>query len=320
MNYTQLGSTDLNVSRLCFGCWQLSPSFWGDINIQHWEQAVHAAVDSGINFLDTADAYGNGYAEEQLGRLMKAENLREKFIVATKFYWNFTDPDARFADTTYDYILSACEASLRRLQTDHIDLYQIHAWDPLTRPEEVARAFSKLKSEGKVRWFGVSNLNPDQMDLYRDHFDVSCLQPPYSLLNRSIEQRELPYCLKHNIGAINYSPLFRGLLGGRYSAESVIEGARASGPMFHGEGLRIITEAVDQAKEMAADLGLTVAQLAIRWTLTHPAITSPIVGVKKPDHILGALKAADEALPQDTWHHVAKLFAKAAADVAALKE
>lgn len=318
MQYTQLGNTDLNVSRLCFGCWQLSPSFWGDIDIKPWEESIRAAVDSGINFLDTADAYGNGYAEEQLGRLMQEEGLREKFIVATKFYWNFTAPDARFADTTYDYIIRACEASLKRLRTDHIDLYQIHAWDPITRPDEVARAFAKLKEAGKVRWFGVSNLNPEQMELYRGHFDISSLQPPYSLLNRTIETRELPYCLHHNIGVINYSPLFRGLLGGRYQADSVIEGARASGPFFHGEGLRLITGAVDQAKEIAASLDLTVAQLALRWTLTNPAITSAIVGVKKPDHILGALKAADDVLSQDSWHHIGNLFAKAVADVAAL--
>jgi len=318
MKTTQLGQTDLNVSRLCFGCWQLSPSFWGDIDIKPWEDAIHAAVEHGVNFLDTADAYGDGYAEEQLGRLMKAENLREKFVVATKFYWNFTDPDSRFADTTHDYIIQACENSLRRLQTDHIDLYQIHSWDPITRPEEVARAFATLKAQGKVRWFGVSNLNPEQMDLYRAHFEVSCLQPNYSLLSRGIEKRELPYCLKNGIGVINYSPLFRGLLGGRYHADSVIEGARASGPLFHGEGLRIITEAVDKAKVLAAELELTMAQLALRWTLTNPAITSPIVGVKKPDHILGALKAADTVLPQDTWHHVAKIFDSALAEAESL--
>ena len=119
------------------------------------------------------------------------------------------------------------------------------------------------------------------MDLYRGHFDLSSLQPPYSLLNRTIETRELPYCLKHNIGVINYSPLFRRLLGGRYHADSDIEGARASGPYFHGEGLRIITEAVDMAKEMAVALDLTVAQLALRWTLTNHAITSAIVGGKE---------------------------------------
>jgi aryl-alcohol dehydrogenase-like predicted oxidoreductase len=153
------------------------------------------------------------------------------------------------------------------------------------------------------------------MDLYRGHFDISSLQPPYSLLNRTIETRELPYCLQHNIGVINYSPLFRGLLGGRYHAGSVIDGARASGPFFHGEGLRLITEAVDQAKEIAASLDLTVAQLALRWTLTNPAITSAIVGVKKPDHILGALKAADDVLSQSDWHRVANLFAKAVAEV-----
>ncbi len=311
MKYTQLGNTDLHVSRICFGCWQLSPSFWGEIALEPWQQSVHAAIDHGVNFLDTADAYGDGYAEEQLGILMKRDGLRDKFTIATKFFWKFTEPCGRHPDTTYEYILRACEDSLNRLQTDHIDLYQIHAWDAITRPDEVARAFHKLKSDGKVRYFGVSNLNPEQMDLYRSHFEVSCLQPAYSLLDRGIEARELPYCLNHNIGVINFSPLFRGLLGGKYTADSTIDGTRANGPLFRGEGLRIMVEAIDKAKEIAADHDLTVAQLAMRWTLTNPAITSAIAGVKKPEHIIGTVKAADDVLSQKVWYQVANLFTEA---------
>lgn len=314
MQYRTLGSTDLNVSRICFGCWQLSPSFWGEVPTGPWADAVKSAVDLGVNFIDTADAYGDGHAESELGTLLKREGLRDRFVVATKFYWNFAD-GPRHPDTTHDYILRACEASLRRLQTDHIDLYQIHAWDPITRPDEVARAFAQLKREGKVRWFGVSNLNPEQMDLYGAHFEVSSLQPPYSLLAREIESRELPYCLRRNIGVINYSPLFRGLLGGHYRADSSIEGRRAHGPLFHGEGLKHIVAAVDEAKGIAQELGLTMAQLAVRWTLTHPAITSAIAGVRKPEHIQGVVGAADGVLPQELWHRLASRFsaAKAAA-------
>ena len=175
----------------------------------------------------------------------------------------------------------------------------------------MARAFHKLKSDGKVRYFGVSNLNPEQMDLYRSHFEVSCLQPAYSLLDRGIEARELPYCLNHNIGVINFSPLFRGLLGGKYTADSTIDGTRANGPLFRGEGLRIMVEAIDKAKEIAADHDLTVAQLAMRWTLTNPAITSAIAGVKKPEHIIGTVKAADDVLSQKVWYQVANLFTEA---------
>jgi len=318
MKHLPLGSSDLHVSRLCFGCWQLNPKFWGDVDIAGWEQAVRDALDHGINFIDTADAYGDGGAEEELGRFLRESGLRDQFVIATKFFWNFTDGAARFADTTHDYIIRACESSLRRLQTDHIDLYQIHAWDPITRPDEVARAFNKLKETGKVRWFGVSNLNPEQMDLYRDHFDITSLQPGYSLLDRRIEARELPYCLRNNIGVINYSPLYRGLLGGRYTADSEIEGGRAFGPYFHGEGLKIVAAAIEEAKVIAADLDLTIAQLALRWTLTHPAISSTIVGVKKPDHITGAVKATEAQLSQEIWHQVGNLFSAATAKVEAL--
>jgi len=310
MQYTRLGKTDLDVSRICFGCWQLSPSFWGEVPVGPWADSVRAALDLGVNFIDTADAYGDGHAETELGKLLKQDGTRDRFVLATKFYWNFAD-GPRHPDTTPDYILRACEASLKRLQTDRIDLYQIHAWDAITRPDEVAKAFAQLKREGKVRWFGVSNLNPEQIDLYRSHFEVSCLQPPYSLLARDVEARELPYCLNHNIGVINYSPLFRGLLGGHYTADSIITGSRASGPLFHGEGLRIILAAIDEAKNIAAEFGLTMAELAMRWTLTHPAITSAIAGVKKPEHIKGVVKAVDDVLPQKTWHQLAVLFAKA---------
>ncbi|MCC6414383.1 MAG: aldo/keto reductase [Opitutaceae bacterium] len=316
MKYTRLGPTDLNVSRICFGCWQLSPSFWGEVPVGPWAESVRAALDLGVNFIDTADAYGDGHAETELGKLLKQDGTRDQFILATKFYWNFAD-GPRHPNTTHDYILRACEASLQRLQTDRIDLYQIHAWDAITRPHEVARAFATLKQQGKVRWFGVSNLNPEQMDLYRKHFEVSCLQPPYSLLDRNIEARELPYCLTHNIGVINYSPLYRGLLGGHYNADSIITGNRANGPLFHGEGLRHILTAIDQAKAIAAELNLSMAELAMRWTLTNPAITSAIAGVRKPEHIKGVVKAADAVLPQRTWHQLANLFAKAKSDALA---
>lgn len=319
MQYTRLGKTDLNVSRICFGCWQLSPSFWGEVPVGPWADSVRAALELGINFIDTADAYGDGHAETELGKLLKQDGTRDQFVIATKFYWNFAD-GPRHPDTTHDYIMRACEASLKRLQTDRIDLYQIHAWDAITRPDEVAKAFAQLKREGKVRWFGVSNLNPEQMDLYRSHFEVSCLQPPYSLLARDIEARELPYCLNHHIGVINYSPLFRGLLGGHYKADSTITGNRAKGPLFHGEGLRIIAAAIEKAKTIGAEIGLTMPELALRWTLTHPAITSAIAGVRKPEHIKGVVKAAEAPLDQRTWHQLAGLFAEAKAEALAAAE
>lgn len=317
MQLRTLGSSDLQVSPLCFGCWQLSPAWWGDVPVEPWAKAVKTALDHGINFIDTADAYGDGLAETELGKLFQREGVRDRFVLATKFYWNFTAPHGRHPDTTRDYILRACEASLRRLQTDHIDLYQIHAWDPLTRPDEVAAAFAQLQREGKVRWFGVSNLNPEQIELYRGHFNLASLQPPYSLLARDIEARELPYCLRHNIGVLNYSSLHRGLLGGRYTADTKFTDHRAKAPMFHGAGLQAVLAAVEEAKVIAAELGLTMAELAVRWVLAHPAVTSAIVGVKTPDHITGVVKAADAPLSQETWHRLAARFAQAKSEALA---
>ncbi len=306
MQTVQLGRTDLNVSRIAFGCWQLSPAFWGEIPIHPWEEAVRAAADLGVNFIDTADAYGNGHAETSLGKVFQRDGLRDRFVLATKFFWRIEANGERFPDTTYAYILRACEASLRRLQTDRIDLYQIHAFDPLTRPDEVACALTDLRRQGKIRWIGVSNLNAEQMRMYERHFDVACLQPPYSLLNRKAEADELPYCLARRIGVIAYSPLFRGLLAGRYDRTTKFTDRRAALPEFTGDRFSRILGALDRLRPLAEGHGLTLAQLAIRWVLTHPALTAAIVGVKERAHIEGIVAAADAPLPHDDWHRVAR--------------
>lgn len=318
MQLRRLGSTDLHVSPICFGCWQLSPAWWGAVAVEPWAAAVNAARDHGINFIDTADAYGDGLAETELGKLFQRERCRDDFVLATKFLWNFSAGPGRFPDTRRDYILRACEASLRRLQTDRIDLYQIHGWDPLARPGEIAAALNQLQREGKVRHFGVSNFNPEQMDLLRAHLPVASLQPPYSLLARDIEARELPYCLHHGIGVLNYSSLHRGLLGGRYTADTKFTDHRATTPLFHGEGLKIVLAALDEARAIAAELGLTIPELAVRWVLTHPAITSAIVGVKTPEHITGVVKAAEDRLPPQVWHRLAARFKRATDEALAI--
>lgn len=310
MQVLQLGKTDLMVSRLCFGCWQLSPRFWGDISREEWERAVLAAHASGVNFIDTADAYGDGLAETALGEFLHREKLRDEFVIATKFYWNFYDGE-RFPDTRYDSIIRACEESLRRLRTDRIDLYQIHAWDPLTRPEEVAAAFHRLRKEGKVRWFGVSNLNVEQMRLYEREFDIDCLQPPYSLLRRQAEAAELPYCLRNRIGVIAYSPLYRGLLTGKYPRDHAFTDSRAAVGHFQGRAFERILDGLEELQPFREKYGLTTGQLAIRWVLTHPAVTSAILGVKATEHIKTILPALDGAMSNDDWHAIAAIMERA---------
>lgn len=310
MTHVQLGKTDLIVSRVCFGCWQLSPKFWGEIPLEPWHEALHKALDVGVNFIDTADAYGDGYSESCLGDFLKKEGLRDRFVIATKFYWNF-EREKRNPDTSYEYILRECEASLKRLKTDVIDLYQIHNWDPLTRPDEVAAAFRQLQKQGKVRWFGVSNLNSDQMRMYNAYFDVECLQPPYSLLARDVEAHEFPYCLEKRIGVIPYSPLYRGLLTGKYDKDHTFDDTRANNPLFTGKAFHHMLDAIDGLEPYAEKYGLTLPQLAISWVLTNPAVTSAIVGIKTAKHIETIAPAADVTLSIPDWHAVGQAISKA---------
>lgn len=312
MQYRRLGTSDLNVSRICFGCWQLSPHFWGDVPLAPWEEALKTALDVGINFIDTADAYGNGHAEESLGAVFgRNTGMRDRIVLATKFFWSFEDggPDT-YPNTQHDYILRACEASLKRLRTDHIDLYQIHSFDPLTRPDEVGEALLRLKREGKVRWFGVSNLNAEQMRLYQRWFPIHSLQPQYSLFSRGIESNELPFCLSNDIGVMVYSPLYRGLLSGKYAADHVFTDRRTRDPLFRGAAFARVREGIEELRPMADGLGLTLAEFALSWVLRHPAITSAISGIKSPEHVLGSVKAAEVVMPVETWNRAADLMAR----------
>ena len=310
MDYVQLGKTDLIVSRICFGCWQLSPAFWGEVPIDTWSAAVRAGIEAGVNFIDTADVYGNGLAETELGRVMAESGLRDEIVLATKFYWRF-EADSRYPDTRHDRILEACENSLRRLRTDRIDLYQIHAWDALTRPDEVAAALLRLQREGKVRWIGVSNLNPEQMRMYGRHVEINCLQPSYSLLVREAEAQHFPYCLANRIGVIPYSPLYRGLLTGKYKPDHRFNDTRGNDPLFQGQAFARMLDALHSLQPIADRYGLTLPQLAIRWVLTQPAVTSAIVGIKDADQIRSILPAADGVLEPADWHRVADTIATA---------
>ncbi len=317
MQYAQLGRTDLRVSRICFGCWQLSPRFWGEIPLDPWRRAIDKAVELGVNFIDTAGAYGDGYAETCLGDYLAEAKLRDKFIIATKSYWTFKKPE-RHPDTSYDFVIQDCEDALKRLRTDRIDLWQIHAWDPLTRPDEVAAALIRLKKEGKIRWAGVSNMNVEQISLYREHFEVASLQPWYNLLEREIEARELPYCLQHHIGVIPYSPLYRGLLTGKYSRDQVFDDDRANLALYRGKAFQRMLDALEQLRTIAGSLGLTVAQLSIRWLLTQPAVTSAIVGIKTAEQIETIAPAADDVLPIGLWHKAATIMSTAKKEALAM--
>jgi len=309
MEYVQLGRTDLHVSTICFGCWQMGGTFWGPVDEETMIAAVHRAIDLGVNFFDTAAAYGNGYAEDLLGRALKSAGRRQA-VVATKVYhhWMGQDGSRRMGDLSHDYILWECEQSLRRLGVDCIDLYQAHSFDVFTPLEETVRALETLRKQGKIRYYGTSNFHVEQLRaaLHFGAFDT--VQPMYSLMTRQIEADLLPLCMTHNLGVLAYSPLHHGLLTGKYTGRETFEDFRAGKPAFQGEQFRQNVERVRRLKPIAEAQSGTLPQLAIRFVLEHAAVHCAIVGIKTPEQIEEAVGAADWRLSQEAYYQTRQTF------------
>lgn len=300
-HHIELGRTGLKVSPICFGTWQLSPTYWGQVPQDPIVAAVRRGFELGVNFFDTADAYGNGLAETVLGNALK-DLPREQVVVATKVYWHFFPDNRHFPDLSHDYILEACDASLGRLQLDHIDLYQCHSWDPLADMPEIVSALEKLVKSGKIRAYGVSNWTAEQMRLGHRHGSFASAQPPYSLLRRDIEADVLPYCRASNMGVLVYSPLQKGLLTGKYTGSETFTDGRQRDANFQGERFKSLCDKVQLAAPIAEKYGLTTVQLMLAATLMHPAIHSAIVGVKEPQHIEEAAGAMGKTLTREDWY------------------
>jgi aryl-alcohol dehydrogenase-like predicted oxidoreductase len=302
----RLGRTELKVSPICFGTWQLSPRFWGPLDEQQVINALRRGFELGVNFIDTADAYGEGYAEEVVGRAM-GDLPREQVVLATKVFWHFREDGHRYPNLSREHILSACEASLRRLRLDYIDLYQCHAFDPLTPVDEIIDALDHLKRQGKIRHYGTSNWTVEQMRA-GERGDFATSQPFYSLIGRSSEDDLLPYCLRHDVGVLVYSPLHNGLLSGKYRGDETFSDFRAQRADFTGERFRMLSQRVARAGEIGHRYGLTTVQLVLASTLMHPAITCAIVGIKNPRQIEEAAAAMGKAISREDWYAVRGLL------------
>jgi aryl-alcohol dehydrogenase-like predicted oxidoreductase len=308
-NRVRLGRTELQVSPICFGTWQLSFRFWGQIDPKPIITAARRAHELGVNFYDTADAYGEGLAEEVLGEAL-AELPRDQIVIATKVYWRFPEGGGdRYPDLSQDHILSACDASLRRLKLDYIDLYQCHAFDPVTRAEEIVSAMERLKQSGKVRAYGTSNWTVEQLRYAAQAGgSFASVQPPYSLLRRDIEADVLPFCAANDIGVLVYSPLQLGLLTGKYKGDERFEDVRAKRAEFQGQRFATICDRVAKLKPIAQKYELTTVQLVLAATLMHPAITCAIVGIKRLEHIEEAAGAMGKSISRHDYYQVRDLL------------
>ena len=302
MDYRPLGRTGVSVSRLCLGAMMLGA--FGNTDHDDSVAIVHRALDAGINFIDTADAYSAGESELIVGKAL-AGGRRDNVVLATKAGLPF-DENPNHRGMSRRWITEAVEASLRRLRTDWIDLYQIHRLDPATDIDETLGVLSDLVHAGKIRSFGASNAAGSGIveaqwtaeRRGRERFRTE--QPPYSLLTRAIEYDVLPTCLRHGMGVLTYSPLAGGWLSGRYRKGQEIAGPGSTARLQRFPATYDATSQANAAKLDAADAlgaladeaGLTLVQLALAFVTRHPAVTSAIVGPRTMEH-LDAYLAAD---------------------------
>lgn len=300
MKTTTLGRTGLTVSRIAFGTWQLGGD-WGGVDERAATEAIRRARDLGVNLFDTAQGYGFGASEALLGRALRPDlaSDRDRIVIATK--GGINPGSDRPRDARRGWLRKGVESSLRALGVDYIDVYQVHWPDPDTPAEETAGALQEMVDEGKLRHVGVSNYDVAQLAEFEAARPVETLQPPYHLFRRGIEREILPYARRHDIGVLVYSPLGSGLLTGALTPESTFEPDdwRAHSSAFTGENLRHNLGIVDRLAEFAAQRDVTVAQLAIAWTLAQPGVHIAIVGARRPRTIENSLAAADITLTDE---------------------
>jgi aryl-alcohol dehydrogenase-like predicted oxidoreductase len=294
MRTTTLGRTGLEVSPIAFGTWQLGGD-WGSFDEAAAIEAIRNARSLGINFFDTAQAYGFGVSERLLGRALSDEMVvhRDELVIATKGGLRLTD-DGTVRDSSPEWLRRGVDASLQALGTDYIDLYQIHWPDPKVPFAETAGALAELVAEGKIRHIGVSNFDARQMDEFSRTTPVEALQPAYHLFRRDIEAGTLPYAREHDIGVLIYGPLAHGLLTGTMSEDTSFapDDWRSRSPLFRGGEFRRNLEKVSALERLAEARGATVSQLAIAWTLANPAVHVAIVGARSTEHIAEAVGAS----------------------------
>ena len=293
MQTRKLGQSDVEITPILFGTWQAGKSGWVGIEDEAVIAAMQAALASGITAFDTAEVYGNGHSEQVVGQALA--DVRDRVVLATKVFANHLK---------YQQVIEACDRSLKNLQTDYIDLYQIH-WpagsfkSEMVPIAETMEALNALKQQGKIRAIGVSNFSRDQLAEAMQYGRIDSLQPPYNLFWRGVEQDLMPYCVEQNISIIAYSPLAQGLLTGRFGPDHQFEDGdvRAKNKLFKGEAYDRAQAALAQLRPIADRYGCTLGQLAIAWLIAQPQ-TSAIVGARKSEQATQNAQAANLQLTQ----------------------
>jgi aryl-alcohol dehydrogenase-like predicted oxidoreductase len=305
MDTRKLGNSDLHITPLGFGAWAIGGGGWafgwGEQDDADSIAAIHEGLDCGINWIDTAAVYGLGHSEEVVARALEGVQQRPYLFTKCGRVWG---ADRKIGKRlTAASIRQECEASLKRLRVDTIDLYQMHWPEPDEDIEEGWTTMAQLKAEGKVRWIGVSNFSVAQMERIRAIAPITSLQPPYSLLRRDIETDVLPYTQQHGIGVLAYSPMVSGLLTGAMTRERIAafpaDDWRRNHRQFQEPQLTRNLRFVDLLRTIGARHGRAPGEVAVAWVLREPAVTAAIVGARRPGQLRGLIGAADLRLSAD---------------------
>jgi len=315
MQYRPLGRTGVRVSPLCLGAMMFGP--WGNEDEGDSIRIIHRALDAGINFVDTADVYSGGISEEIVGKALK--DRREDVVLATKFFMPMSQDDPNQRGGSRRWIIREVENSLRRLGTDHIDLYQVHRPSPDTDISETLGALTDLVRQGKIRYIGSSSYSGSQIveaqwasrERHLERFVTE--QPPYSILVRGIEEDVLPTVRRHGMGTLTYSPLAGGWLSGRYRKDTSSGPASAARPQARFDMTSPANQrkldAVEELALLAEKSGLTLIELAVAFVINHPGVTSAIIGPRTMEQLDAFLPTADVTLSEDVLDRIDEIVA-----------
>ena len=310
----QLGASDLKITSIGFGAWAIGGGNW-QFSWGHQEdsdsvKAIHRALDAGVNWIDTAAVYGLGHSEEVVAQALKSSSHKPYVFTKSGMVWN----EQREITNSLKQIRREVEDSLRRLQVDTIDLYQIHWPKPDEELEEGWSTMADLQKEGKVRHIGASNFSVDQMKRAMKIAPITSLQPPYSMINRSVEAEILPFCHANNIGVINYAPMHSGLLTGAMTKERAQDlpqdDFRRNAKQFQEPFLSRNLQVADLLKQIGARHEVAAGVVAIAWTLHHPAISAAIVGGRSAEQVEGILPAATFRLTEPEYSEITQFLAE----------
>jgi aryl-alcohol dehydrogenase-like predicted oxidoreductase len=312
---TKIQNTEIHASRIGLGTWAIGGWMWGGADDDAAIATIHRALDSGITLIDTAPAYGLGHAEEVVGRALVGR--RDRVVIATKVALEWDEHGNVHRNASAARIQKEIADSLRRLQTDYVDIYQVHWPDPSTPMEETARAMKALYDAGKIRAIGVSNFSPDQIDEFARFAPLHTVQPPYNLFERAAEHDVLPYAVEHRLTSLTYGALCRGLLSGRMREDTMFAGddLRRTDPKFQPPRFAQYVRAVQRLDELARTrFGKRVIHLALRWVLDQPGVGVALWGARRPDQVNAVTGAFDFWLDAATKSEIGQIIAEEVRD------